>query len=89
MSLLILMSPLISIMIFIITPTLRQAFFYSIGLCLFLSGIDFWMDVPTHAHNPLGRLSGTFMLFVFNAPVILVCTVLKDVFGKKIKSENK
>jgi hypothetical protein len=64
-------------------------FLGSVGTLIILSILDSNFSGEHHAHNPLGSMTGTYLMLLFTGPIILLVLFIKKSPPTKKKKKQK
>lgn len=84
----IILAPVICLAVIKVSKDRLQASYLVIFAFITLSFLDSTFSEPTHTHNPLGGMTGSFLMLVTTGPIILVALSFKKQTKKKKNEES-
>ena len=84
---LILLSPFICLLIIGLSKNFGviKAFIFLLAL----AALDILLDKPTHAHNPLGKFTGTFLIAILGGGTLVVKVIADDIRNAKKEEQRR
>ena len=88
MILIVVLTPFICLALIKVSKDRLQATVLSISALIIASIIDYNLSSDFHAHNPLGNMTGSFMMLLIGGPLILVGLSFKKQKPKQSKKNE-